>query len=158
MVTGLDPFEELCGIVDALSAAKIEFAVCGGLAVAIYGYPRTTQDIDILVREVDLDDVQATVRPLGFDIVSGYMRFKRGTPDERTIFRIIKIEGSHDLMLDLILIGDGHDSVWESRTMAEYEGRKFPIVSRLGLKKMKQEAGRAKDLTDIEELGLDSVE
>ena len=158
MVTGLRPFEELCGIVDALSSGKIECAVCGGLAVAIYGYARTTQDIDILVREEDLDDIQATVQPLGFDIISGFMRFKRGTPDERRIFRILKIEGSHDMMLDLILAAEGHNDVWESRTTAEFEGRKFPIVSRLGLKKMKQEAGRAKDLADIDELGLDRVE
>jgi hypothetical protein len=154
----LDPFEELCAIADALNTEGIEFAVCGGLAVAIYGYARTTQDIDVLVKEEDLKRIQNAVRPLGFDIISGFIRFQRGTSDERTIFRILKIVGSHDLMLDLILVGDFHTEAWENRTVAEYQGRKFSIVSRLGLKKMKEKAGRAKDLTDIEELGLDNVE
>ncbi|MDA0840658.1 MAG: nucleotidyltransferase [Planctomycetota bacterium] len=157
MTDNLDPFEELCAIVDTLNEEGIEFAVCGGLAVAIYGYARTTQDIDILVKEEDLESIQNVVRPLGFDIASGFMRFNSGTPGERTIFRILKIVGSHDLMLDLILVGDFHTEVWESRSVAEYQGRKFSIVSRLGLKKMKEKAGRAKDLTDIEELGLNNV-
>jgi len=154
----LDPFEELCAIVDTLNKEGIEFAVCGGLAVAIYGYARTTQDIDILVKEEDLENIQNVVRPLGFDILSGFIRFKRDTAEELRIFRILKIVGSHDLMLDLILVGDFHTEVWESRSVAEYKGREFSIVSRSGLKKMKEKAGRAKDLTDIEELGLNNVE
>ena len=39
--------EELFRIVDAFAANQLEYAVCGGLAVAIHGRPRLTVDIDI---------------------------------------------------------------------------------------------------------------
>jgi len=41
--------EELFRIVDAFAANQLEYAVCGGLAVAIHGRPRLTVDIDFVV-------------------------------------------------------------------------------------------------------------
>jgi hypothetical protein len=51
----LDLVEELRGLVDALDRARVEFAVCGGLAVAIHARPRATLGVDLLVaREASL--------------------------------------------------------------------------------------------------------
>ena len=47
--------EELLGLCQAFASEGIEYAVCGGMAVAVHGYPRATQDIDMLVREEDLE-------------------------------------------------------------------------------------------------------
>lgn len=47
--------DEFLRIVDALTAAEIQYVVVGGLAVAIHGCPRLTIDIDILIRAADLD-------------------------------------------------------------------------------------------------------
>lgn len=34
--------EELVAVIDALENQRIEYAVCGGLAVGMHGYPRMT--------------------------------------------------------------------------------------------------------------------
>lgn len=41
--------DEFLGVLDALTGAGLDHAVCGGFAVAIHGYPRLTQDIDLLI-------------------------------------------------------------------------------------------------------------
>jgi hypothetical protein len=46
----LDLIAELEALVSALDAEKVEYALCGGLALAVHGYPRATKDIDLLVR------------------------------------------------------------------------------------------------------------
>ena len=41
----VDLYAELTGIVSVLETRGIEYALCGGLALAIHGAPRATQDI-----------------------------------------------------------------------------------------------------------------
>ena len=48
-------FDELLSLVDALSAAEVPYAICGGIAVAIPGYPRFTKDIDLIVLRTDTE-------------------------------------------------------------------------------------------------------
>src|SRR5690606_3415455 len=38
-------------IIDALQASGVDYAVCGGVALAIHGQPRATRDIDLLLLE-----------------------------------------------------------------------------------------------------------
>lgn len=51
----LDLAEELDSIRNALSERGIEFAVCGGMAMAIHGFVRATVDLDLFVRAQDID-------------------------------------------------------------------------------------------------------
>src|SRR6266446_7493846 len=50
----LDLYDELRGIVKALNAAEIPYALVGGLAVSIYAQPRATEDVDLLLAREDL--------------------------------------------------------------------------------------------------------
>lgn len=34
---------------------KLRYVIVGGIAVSVYGYPRSTQDIDIIIDHVQLD-------------------------------------------------------------------------------------------------------
>jgi hypothetical protein len=43
--------DELLRVVETLTEARIEYAIAGGLAVAIHGCPRLTVDIDLVIRE-----------------------------------------------------------------------------------------------------------
>jgi hypothetical protein len=54
----VDLHDELVSLVGALDAAGVDYALIGGLAVAVWGVPRFTQDIDLLVRREDLLDVE----------------------------------------------------------------------------------------------------
>ena len=47
-------FDELRGILEALESAQVPYALVGGLAVAVWGAPRATKDIDLLIRREDL--------------------------------------------------------------------------------------------------------
>jgi len=65
MISLLDEFSS---IVQAFENAGIEYAVCGGLAMAIQGFPRATMDIDLLIREQSLDQTLRIAAENGFDI------------------------------------------------------------------------------------------
>jgi hypothetical protein len=49
--------EEFKSITQALNDAGIDYAVCGGWAMAIHGLPRATIDIDLLILGDDLERV-----------------------------------------------------------------------------------------------------
>lgn len=148
----MDLIEELVGVCSAFAGVGIEYAVCGGVALAIHGHPRFTKDIDILIRPEDLPRALAAAATRGFVLEGGKLTFHTGTPDERSMFRVSRAQGTHLLTLDLLLAGANDDPVWASRRTVEFQGRRVGVVSREGLIAMKRAAGRGQDLLDIERL------
>jgi hypothetical protein len=57
----LDLAAEFEAVVGALAREGVEYAVCGGFAMAIHGYPRATVAIDLLIRPEDEERVYAAV-------------------------------------------------------------------------------------------------
>jgi hypothetical protein len=57
---------ELRDILAAFEEANIEYAVCGGLALAVFAMPRATLDIDLLALPNDLDIIVDLLEPLGY--------------------------------------------------------------------------------------------
>jgi hypothetical protein len=146
----LDLKEELEALVDALAAASVAHAICGGVAVTIHGAPRLTDDLDLLVPAAELDAAKRVAATLGFDVPARSMVFGRGTPSERTVHRVSKLDDGQLLTLDLIVAsGTALDAVWADRIAVQWEGRRIQVVSRDGLIVMKRVAGRPKDLLDI---------
>ncbi|MGV3660720.1 MAG: hypothetical protein ACO1TE_11070 [Prosthecobacter sp.] len=146
--------EELVAVIDALENQRIEYAVCGGLAVGMHGYPRMTFDLDLLIQEADVMRFEEAVKLLGFDVVAGTFAFKRGTPQETRFWRVSKHEGQEHLVLDAMLVTPVFQPVWETRTHLDFDGRSICVVSREGLSIMKTLSGRAKDLADLQNLGI----
>ena len=144
--------DELHAIVAALRGAGLRYAVCGGVAVTIHGAIRSTKDIDILVARDDVPLALEAVRPLGYTYVALPMTFDAGTPRERHVQRVSKIVGDEHLLLDLLVaeaaFAGGLDDVIE---VALAEGP-LAVVSRDTLVRMKQLAGRAQDVADLEKL------
>jgi hypothetical protein len=89
----VDLFEHFERVVDTLTTHRVEFAVCGGVAVNLLGHVRATRDIDLLVRREELDRVRELVDPLGFTLRSGRIPFSEGTPNAREVWRVSKPEG-----------------------------------------------------------------
>ena len=145
-----DLIAELEQLVDALHADAAEYALCGGLALAVHGHPRATKDIDLLVRAEAVPHLLALAKAHGYDIPAGPMLFAAGTPFERRIHRVSKLdEAGRLLSLDLIVVGDALESVWASRVVAQWNERAVRVVSRDGLVAMKRIAGRPQDVADI---------
>lgn len=147
----LDIIQELEAIVDTLAREGIDYALCGGLAVAVHGHPRATKDIDLLVLPQDVARVLTLVKALGFDVPSRKMTFRTGKPNQQTVNRISKLdEATGELVpLDLLNVNDEHDSIWHDRVEIPWRERKLSIVSREGLAMMKRRAGRPQDLADL---------
>ena len=143
---------ELFGVIEALTVAKIPYGLCGGLAVVLHGYPRATQDIDLLIRPEDCDRARAAVKDLGFQFEAAPMTFKAGQPDEQQIMRISKIVDDDALVLDFLLVSEYLDEVWANRQKFQIDGIEVVAIDRDGLIQMKRSSGRAKDLADIENL------
>lgn len=141
--------EELRLLVGEFNDRRIEFALCGGLAVAAHGFTRATEDIDFLIREESLERAYAAAASIGFDIRGLDMSFNERTVEIR---RVSKIVGEDVISLDLLLVTPHVEDVWEGRESKEFEGEVITLVSRDGLIKMKKQAGRSQDLTDIERL------
>lgn len=147
-------YEEFEQLVEALTRAEVSFAVCGGLAVVLYGHVRATRDVDLLVPAEEVVRAKAAVKAIGFDLPAAPMTFDGGSPAERRVHRVSKIVGEELLALDLITVGPGLQMVWETRRTLDWKGRRLPIVSREGLGRMKRLAGRLQDLADLENLGI----
>lgn len=156
----LDIIAELEAIIDALDAAGVDYAVCGGLAVGILGLPRATKDIDLLIRREDIDGARRAVKAIGFDIPAKRMVFRQGSPDEQEMHRQSKLDpDTNDLLpLDLLVVMPMFEEVWATRIEVPYGDRKIKVVSREGLVTMKTRSGRAQDLADIERLQFDDEE
>lgn len=139
-------------MIDALNRDGVEYGVCGGIALAIHGFPRFTKDIDVLVRPRDLDRVVAVAATRGFIVAANPLRFDIGTPREREVRRISKIEGEDVMTLDLLLSTGVLQEAWGDREAFEWEGRVVKTVSAQALVKMKRIAGRDQDLLDVRKL------
>ena len=61
-------FEELMALVAELDASGIEYALAGGLAVAVWGAPRATKDIDLLVMPESVARAKAVAARRGFTL------------------------------------------------------------------------------------------
>jgi hypothetical protein len=148
-----DLLEELSNVTQSLEEAGIEYAVCGGLALSILGFSRATFDIDILIQADSLDRSYDIAKGLGFDIRGLDMSFKERAVEIR---RVSKIDDEGEVLsLDLLLVTPQVEDVWRSRRTVEWKGNPLSIVSKEGLIRMKELAGRHKDLIDIDWLKND---
>ena len=135
-------------LVRALEAAPVDYAVVGGFAVAVWGAPRATTDIDLLVRPEDLDAALQVARDRGFLFEALPMTFRDGME----LRRVSKVQGAELLTLDLMLVNANLESVWASRSIVATAAGPVRVISRAALLQMKAAAGRPQDVGDIQRL------
>jgi hypothetical protein len=142
-------FDELTGVLAALDAAGVDYALVGGLAVAVWGAPRATKDIDLLVRAPDLERAMAAIRTLGFTLEGLPFEFKDGTH----LQRVNRVDGDGNLMtVDFMLVDANLEPVWASRRRLAFGAGEVSVVSREALIGMKGRAARPQDIMDIQNL------
>ncbi len=143
--------EEFVNLTETLNRKKIDYAVCGGWAMAIHGYPRATLDIDLLILSENLEVVWKIAQNLGYDVEGLPLNFDDG---KIKIRRISKIDKKTKVLitLDFLLVTDALKDVWENRQKAKWNKGEYWIVSREGMIIMKEISGRDKDLIDLKYL------
>jgi hypothetical protein len=147
----LDIYEELRTLVAAMDQHRIDYALCGGLALAIHGCPRTTVDIDLLVLADKVSDLIEVARRLHYTIHGLDMSLANDAIEIRRVSKIDP-ETGFVLSLDMLLVTPPIQQVWDSRQQANWEGGKLSVVSREGLITLKKLGGRPQDLVDISAL------
>jgi hypothetical protein len=147
----LDLLEEFRSLVDALETARVEFAVCGGLAVAIHAHPRATLDIDLLLPASQIEIARDVATRLGYAIDAGRLVVRTGVVE---IHRLSKpdAEAGDLLSLDLLVVTPALEAVWATRERVAWAHGMLPVVSREGLVAMKRLRGSGQDIDDIRAL------
>ena len=136
-------------LVSSLDRHGVDYAICGGIALAIHGVPRATQDIDLLAQENELGALRSAARECGYVFETEPMEFSQSGV---TIIRFTKLIGVQPLMLDVLLAIGPARRVWAGRLEILFEGTRVKVVSREGLITLKLAAARPQDLVDIQRL------
>ena len=147
----MDILDEFTELVSRLESEGVEYATCGGLALAVHGFVRATKDIDLLILADDLQKCFVIAQTAGYDIEGLPLDFDGGAFQIRRLSKIDR-ETKSLITIDFILVTDAIRDVWEDREHVTWGSGEAWVVSRKGLIKMKTNAGRDQDLVDIRRL------
>jgi len=147
----MDLLEELKNLAQKLDQKGIDYALCGGLAIAVYAKPRATLDIDIMIAPDSLSETEAMAQELEFAMSAMPMEFKGGAVKIHRLTKIDKDSGEH-LVLDLLIVTPETKKAWDERRIIEWEGGSLKVVSPQGLILLKSLRGSGQDQDDIEYL------
>ncbi|MBC8186409.1 nucleotidyltransferase, partial [candidate division KSB1 bacterium] len=131
---------------------KINFCLAGGWAVGVWGAPRATEDIDLLIllEQNELNNISKILN-IKFNVVQSHkLKFK-----SVTILRIIlSLKNKKDLyILDLILADTSYyQNILKRKIYIEFEGTSIPLISLEDLIILKSISNRAQDQNDIKQL------
>lgn len=143
----MELFEEFSQLVKEFKKENIEYALCGGLAMAVYAFPRATLDIDILIEPETLEKAKTVAKKLGYTFDAGLMKFNDG---DVQIYRLTKVSSgsTEPLMLDMLLLTPEIKEVWESKQILTWDKGDLPVVSPKGLIKLKSMRSSGQDMDD----------
>jgi len=133
----------------SLNDNEVRYLVTGGYAVALYGYPRYTKDLDVWI-DLDRDNAEkliAALEQFGFgsleltadDFLEPGMIIQLGRPPNRI-----------DLLTTLTGVDFG--TCYELRTVIQVENIFVNFIDMGNLKINKLAAGRPQDLADLDNL------
>lgn len=132
-----------------LNSKKIKYLVIGGYAVAFYGYPRATGDLDIwiAISKENARRLVETLKEFGFNVP----QLQEGIfLEKRKVVRM----GNPPLRIEVLTFIDGVEfsKCYRKRQAVTIDGIKVNFISLQDLKKNKEASARHRDLDDIEHL------
>ncbi len=132
-------------MLQSLQENEVRFLVVGAYALAAYGYPRATGDIDIWVEPTTENSKKILSALIAFGAPVSELT-EQTFVEKGVIFQI----GVAPCRIDLITHIDGVDfpDAYASRENIEIEDFLLPFISKENLIKNKKSTGRDKDLID----------
>jgi predicted nucleotidyltransferase len=131
-----------------LNKHKVEYLLIGGIAVNLYGYSRTTGDMDIWINPTNENGKKLVlaVDEFGYDITE----LAKKNFEETDVFFL----GEPPFRIDILnkMQGLKFPSSFEKRKIVEHQEIKINLLSLEDLKVNKLLSGRHKDLDDLENL------
>jgi predicted nucleotidyltransferase len=141
--------KDLRAFVESLNAANAKYVIVGGYAVAFYGHPRFTGDIDFFVESTpeNADRIVRAIDLFGFTSL-GLTRDDFVNPD------IVVQIGFPPNRVDLItgIEAVSFEEAWSSRQSVQLDGLPVAFISKELLIRNKTAAGRQQDRGDISRL------
>lgn len=135
--------------IKALNTHHVDYVIVGAYALAYYGIPRATGDMDFWISPTreNAANLLAALREFGF----GELDIGE---DDILSERIIQL-GYPPVRIDMLssLSGLTTEEIWESRQKASFAGNDVFIIGRDAYIKNKKATARTKDLADLELLG-----
>jgi hypothetical protein len=139
-------FEELLRL---LEEQKVEYLIVGGYAVAFHGFPRFTNDIDILYHRAleNIINLQKALVQFGFTA--------QELPIEvfKSKLNVITL-GIDAVRVDMVNQIDGVDfkEAWDNKVRGAYGKVAVNFIGRAELIKNKKSTSRLQDKADVEKL------
>lgn len=141
-----EDFKEFVGL---LNSNRVDYLIVGGYALAAYGHPRYTGDLDFWIG-TDPDNAR---RLLGALAQFGFGALGIGLADLTTPNRVIQL-GYPPRRIDLLTSIDGVTFApsFERRLVVELDGQSLNFIALEDFKTNKRASGRHKDLADLDAL------
>ncbi|MBP99624.1 MAG: hypothetical protein CL477_02985 [Acidobacteria bacterium] len=150
-------------VLEVLNRARVRYLVAGGVAVVLHGYLRTTADLDLIV-QLEPDNARRALHALGAlgyeprapvpaeQFADAHIRERWIRDKNLEVFSLWSDE-SPGLDVDLFVREPfDFDMVYESAVELRLETTTVRVVPRRLLIEMKKQAGRPRDLEDVEAL------
>ena len=140
--------DQLQNVFASFRKNDVKYLVIGGIAAVLYGVPRATFDLDILI-EASTENTERLLKAMieaGLG-TAGLTNVEDVLSQEITIFK-------DRIRLDVQTSTPGirFDEAWERRVTMNYKGQSMEVVSLRDLISSKRAAGRDVDLHDVEAL------
>lgn len=134
-------------LVEKFSKYNVEYLFIGKSGAILYGFPDTTQDVDIFPKK-SKENGEKIVKALK------ELRFKIDKILEKAIIEgkdFIQIRGG-PFDIDLVFAPDGIESFEEAKKRSNIIENKFPVASLSDIIKSKKASGRQKDKETLSRL------
>lgn len=140
---------DLHEFIESLNSNEVEYLIVGAYAVALYGIPRYTGDLDVWIRST-AENAKRVVRALS---QFGFGGIGIEAEDFQKPDRIIQL-GVHPNRIDLLtaITGVTYEEAWASRVRADLDGMPASFIGREQLIRNKESTARPRDLADVAEL------
>jgi len=154
-----EPLVDMRGLIRGLHSHDVEYILFGALAMILYGYVRTTEDLDVLIapEQENLDRVAEWL--ISIDAVLKLNPNRRFGPRERwglhkgSNATVLTTLGQVDVVQRLPGLPDW-PQLMEEAELYEIEDLTVPVLNRATLIELKRRRGSHLDLADIEAIEL----
>ncbi len=129
----------------------VKYVVIGGIASVLYGVPRATFDLDILI-EATPENAERLLNAL---LDAGLGTASLTSVDDLLAHEITVFKDRVRLDVQTSTPGLSFEQGWDHRQRVSYQGQQFYVVSKEDLIRSKRAAGREVDLEDVRLLESD---
>ncbi len=138
---------DTAGLLKSLNAHKVRYVVIGAAAFPVHGYARATLDIDVFIEPVrdNAERARAALAAFGYDVTDVSVE---DLLTKKVLIRQYAVETD----IHPFVAGVSFAEVWQNRVADRLGETPADFAGLADLIKMKEAAGRPKDLEDLKVL------